>query len=151
MTSKDKSLFNTRDYCRDQILNYLDYYNKENYDRIGASFGNSIAKYVGNIVYDNHGPYYFCDEIDVEMLFAKYVEYKNLDMEQYSEEFTNMLKGYMARRLQARVNEFYRELKNGKHSVKIDNVASSKDEKLFKERLENLKNENPKLIRYIQK
>lgn len=149
MVYQDKSLFNTREYCRDQILRYLDYHEKENSEEIGTSFINSISQYVGKIVYDVHGPQYFCDEIDVEILFAKYVEYKKLDLSQYLDDFIKMLMGYMARRLQAKVNEFYKLLKNGKYSVKGDNVLSSKDNDLFLRRINNLMEEKPKIIRKI--
>ncbi|MDR7856057.1 MAG: hypothetical protein RIN63_05545 [Tissierella sp.] len=147
MVYEDKSLFNTRDYCRKQILRYLDYYKKENFNVIGASFTNSIAQYVGRIVYDVHGPHYFCDEIDVEILFAKYVEYKNLDLSQHSDDFIKMLMGDMSKRLQTRVNGFYRDLRNGKSTIKIANASSDKDIKLFIRRWNNLYEENPKLIR----
>lgn len=149
MVYQDKSLFNTREYSREQILRYLDYYKTENCKEIGESFINSISHYVSKIVYDIHGPHYFCDEIDVEMLFAKYAEYKNLDLSRYPDDFIKMLMGYMARRLQAKVNEFYRLLRNEKYSVKGDNVLSSKDNDLFLRRIDNLCKENPKIIRKI--
>lgn len=151
MAHQDKSLFNTRDYCRGQILTYLDYYKKENHKEIGASFIISIAQYVGTAVDHNHGAHYFCDEIDVEILFDKYIEYKDLDMGKYSDEYINMLKGYMARKLQARVNGFYRLLKKNEYSVKNDNISSSKDKKKFLKRCNILLEENPKIIRYTKK
>jgi len=149
MVYKDKSLFNTREYCRKQILRYLDYYEQANCEIIGKSFINSISQYVGKIVDDIHGPHYFCDEIDIEILFAKYVEYKNLDLSQHSDDFIKILMGYMARRLQAKVNEFYRLLRNGKYSVKGDNVLSSKDSDMFLRKINNLMVEKPKIIRKI--
>lgn len=147
MVHQYKSICNDRDYCREQILRYLDYYKKENYKEIGASFSNSIAQYVSKIARDIHGAYYFCDEIDIEKLFAKYVEYKNLNTSQHTDDFIKMLMGYMARRLQANVNEFYRLLKKGKYSVQSNNILSSNDESLFLKRIKNLCEENPKIIR----
>ncbi|MGJ0847421.1 hypothetical protein ACR77J_12090 [Tissierella praeacuta] len=149
MVYQDKSLFNTRDYCREQILRYLDYYKQENHQEIGESFINSISYYVSRIVYDIHGPHYFCDEIDVEILYVKYVEYKNLDLSQYSNEFIKMLMGYMAKKLQTKVNEFYRQFRDGKYSVRGDNVLSSKDKDMFLRKINNLIEEKPKIIRRI--
>lgn len=149
MVYRDKSLFNTRDYCKEQILRYLDYYKQENHQEIGESFINSISHYVSRIVCDIHGPHYFCDEIDIEMLFAKYVEYKNLDLSQYPDDFIKMLMGYMARRLQAKVNQFYKLLRNGKYSVKSDNVLSGEDKDMFLRKINNLIEEKPKIIRKI--
>lgn len=149
MEYQDKLLFNTREHCRAQILRYLDYYKKENHNEIGQSYINSIAQYVGRIVYDIHGPEYFCDEIDVEILFENYLEYKNLDTSEFSDGFVEMLRGYMARRLQYRVNEFYRELRNNSYSVKAMNISSAKERKAFLKKFDSLRDKKPKIIRKV--
>lgn len=149
MEYQDKSLFNTREHCRAQILKYLKYDKKGNHNEIGMFFVNSMSNYVNKIVYDIHGPEYFYDEIDIEVLFENYVEYKKIDTSQYSEEFINMLIGNMAKRLQKKINEFYRELKENKYSVKAGKLSSNKDQKTFEIKFDKLRKENPRRIRKV--
>lgn len=151
MEYQDKSLYNTREYCKAQILKYLEYDKKGNHNEIGMFFVNSMSNYVRKIVYDIHGPEYFCDEIDIEVLFNCYVEDKKIDISQYPEEHINMLIGNMAKRLQKKVNEFYKELKENKHSVKLGKLSSKKDHKTYEIKFDKLRKENPKRIRKIQK
>lgn len=119
-------------------------YKKEHYHILGQSVTNSINRYISIICYSSDylkGLYIMCDEINPIKLTTYLSSIKNYDCDE------EILLLYVAHRLKNRINEFYRDLKNGIYPVGVAYIQNNKDKSEYIKKCDYRINSGLKLIR----
>lgn len=144
--NKDK-IYCSREYCREQLIKFSSLYKKDDYSKVGSSFGNSITSFVGRAINYIPDKNRFCDEIDIEKLFEEYLRYKELNLYQLSDEQQIFLPAYMAKIYKKYVNDFYRNMRNEVVVMPYSVSKAKKSLDLYYKRWLDFKKEYPTIIR----
>lgn len=130
--------------CINLVKEFSKRYKKEHYHILGPSVANSINRYISVICYSSdylNGFCIMCDEINPIKLTIYLDSINNYGVDE------EILLIYISYQLKKRINQFYKELKNGIYPVGIAHLRNAKDKSEYIRKCDDRINSGLKLIR----